>query len=149
MMRQSQRGRCPPRLSSFFFFVTRSHSDVLVSSHITFHRAQMSHVQKKREREHTPFKRSLAASNEDRRLVRLACLPQGAPSLERVRGKCPDATRLHHRRAEKTWKGRVQDLASADCVAPSWTHSWNTEKPAAPPKPHEDITHTFTPCCAD
>ena len=28
-------------------------------------------------------------------------------------------------------------------VAPSWTHSWNTEKPAAPPRPREDTTHAF------
>ena len=51
-----------------------------------------------------------------------------------VCGKCPDATRLHHQCAEKTWQ---QALVSADCVVPSWTHSWNTERLAAPPKPHE------------
>ena len=36
-----------PLLSSSFF-VTCSHSDFYVSSHITLHRAQMSHVQKKK-----------------------------------------------------------------------------------------------------
>ena len=35
----------------------------------------------------------------------------------------------------ETWRG--QDLASADCVALSWTHNANTEEPAAPPKPHK------------
>ena len=33
--------------------------------------------------------------------------------------------------------GRGQHLASAVCAVPSWIHSWNTEKPAAPPKPRE------------
>ena len=47
MTRLSQWGRRFPRVSSFLF-VTCSHSDVLVSSHITLHRAKMSHVQKKK-----------------------------------------------------------------------------------------------------
>ena len=40
---------------------------------------------------------------------------------------------------------RGQALDSADYVAPSWTHSWNTDRLPAPPKPHGD-TLVFTPC---
>ena len=46
MTRLSQRGRFFPRLPSPSF-VTRCHFDVLVSSHFTLHRVQMSHVNKK------------------------------------------------------------------------------------------------------
>ena len=54
--------------------------------------------------EHTPLQRSLAAGKENRRLVPHARLPLAALSLGRVCGKCPDAARLHHQRAETTWK---------------------------------------------
>ena len=66
-------------------------------------------------------------------------------------GKCPDAARLHHQRAEKTWEQGVDRiLADNDCVAPFWTHSWSVERPAAPPKAHEDnYACTFMPCCVD
>ena len=40
-------------------------------------------------------------------------------------------------------------VASADAAFASWIHSWNTQKPAAPPKPHEDTTHVFTPSWVD
>ena len=59
-------------------------------------------------------------------------------------GQCPDAARPHHQRAEKAWQQCGQALFSAAYVAPSETHSWNTEKLAAPPKPREDTAHAFT-----
>ena len=96
--------------------------------------------------EHAPLQRSSATSYEDRRLVPHACVPQMALPLGCVCGKCPDATRLHHQCAEKNWQ---QALVSADCVVPSGTHSWNTERLAAPPKPHEDTTLVFTPSWVD
>ena len=40
--------------------------------------------------------------------------------------------------------GSGWEVDSVDAVAPSWTHSWNMWKRAAPPKPREDTTHTFT-----
>ena len=36
------------------------------------------------------------------------------------------------------------EAASAGAAAPSWTHSWNTQKPAATPKPREGTTRTLT-----
>ena len=54
--------------------------------------------------EHTLLQRCLAAGYEDRRLVPHARLPRVALSHGRVRGTCPDAARLHHQRAENTWK---------------------------------------------
>ena len=44
--------------------------------------------------------------------------------------------------------GRGQDLGSPTCATPSWTHNWNTEKPAAPPKLRGGTTHAFTLWCA-
>ena len=82
--------------------------------------------------------------------------------LGRVCGKCPDAARLHHLRAEKAWQqdttsltcrkdlatGRGQALVSAAYAVPSWTPSLSTEKPAAPLKPLVGTTHAFVPSWA-
>ena len=85
-------------------------------------------------------RRCLAAGYDDRILVPHARLPQVALSLGRLwRHHTPDATRLHHQCAGQTWK-----QVRAACAAPSWTHSWNMARPAAPPKPCEDTTHAFT-----
>ena len=73
-----------------------------------------------------------------------ARLPQVALSLGRVCGECPDTTRLHYQRAEETW---TQDSASAACAAPSWTHNWNTEKTAAPPKLRGDTAFVHAVVC--
>ena len=51
-----------------------------------------------------------------------------------------------HRRNMETERGQV--LASAAYAAPSWAHSWNTEKPAAPPKLREDTTHASYRRCS-
>ena len=62
-------------------------------------------------------------------------MPRSGPP-GRVRGKCLDTARLHYQRAEKnsvTESG--WEVASADAAVPSWNHSWNTQKPAATPKP--------------
>ena len=67
------------------------------------------------------------------------------------------------REREVSWRGKTtsptcrkdletrrgKDMACAICVAPSWTHSWNMENPAALAKPHEDTTHAFAPRCVD
>ena len=46
--------------------------------------------------------KGLAASDKNRRLVPHAGLPQMALPLRHICGKCPDAARLHHQRAEET-----------------------------------------------
>ena len=62
----------------------------------------------------------------------------------RVRGKCLDTARLHYQCPEET---RQQSLggkvSSADAAVSSWTHSWNTQQPAAPPKPRGGTTRVF------
>ena len=40
------------------------------------------------------------------------------------------------------------EVASAGAAFPSWTHSWNTQKPAATPKPRGGTTRAFTPWSA-
>ena len=95
--------------------------------------------------EHTPLQRGLAASDENRRPVPHAGLPQMALPPGRVRGKYPDAARLHSlpmfRKDSATDSGWV--VGSFDAAAP-WTHSWNMQKPAAQPKPREDTMRAFT-----
>ena len=71
-------------------------------------------------------------------------IPLVALPLGRVCGKCHDAARLHYQCSEKTWSQGGQVLVSAGCVVPSWTHSWNTERLAALPCPHEETVHMFT-----
>ena len=44
---------------------------------------------------------------------------------------------------KETWKQRGQDSASAVCAAPSWTHSWNMARLAAPPKLRGDTARLF------
>ena len=51
------------------------------------------------------------------------------------------------RKDSETDHGRA--LASAGCVAPSWTPNLNMEKSAAPPKPLEDTMLVFTLSSAD
>ena len=100
--------------------------------------------------EHTLLQGSLTASYEDRRPVPHACLSQKALPLRRMCGKCPDAARPQSPTCRKDLAtGRGQAWVSADCVVPSWTHNWNTEKPAAPPKPPEDTLLAFTPSWVD
>ena len=68
-----------------------------------------------------------------------------ALSLVRVRGECLDAAPLHYQCSEETWQQGVDRLWSVpDSAALSWTHSCNTEKPAASPKPREGTAHAFT-----
>ena len=78
---------------------------------------------------HTLLQRSVTAGFEDRRLV-----------PHRTGGVLTP----HDYNLET---GHGQDSASAHCAASSWTHRWNTEKPAVPPKPREDTTHAFTLWC--
>ena len=68
-----------------------------------------------------------------------ACVLQMALPLGCVCWKCPDAARLHHQRAEKTWKQNVDWL---------WTPNSNTKKSAAP-KPLGDTKHASTPSLTD
>ena len=55
-----------------------------------------------------------------------------------------------HMHVSHKWQKRPTTVSgqalgsAAACTAPSWTHSWNTEKLAAPPKPREDTTRAFT-----
>ena len=58
---------------------------------------------------------------------------------------CAGSVLTPHDYITKVQKGLVR----AGCVVPSWTHSWNTERLAAPPKPHEDTTLVFTPSWVD
>ena len=70
-------------------------------------------------------------------------LPKVALPPGRVRGKCPDAARLHYQCSEKTRQQRSGwVVVGAGAAVPSWTHSWNTEKPAARPKPRGGSTFT-------
>ena len=48
---------------------------------------------------------------------------------------------VQKRLGNRVWVGGGQ----CRCAVPSWTHSWNTQKPAATPKPHEGTTLAFTP----
>ena len=50
------------------------------------------------------------------------------------------------RRDLATGSGRV--TGSVGAAVPSWTHSWNTQKPAATPKPRGNTTRAFTPWSA-
>ena len=59
---------------------------------------------------------------------------------------CAGSVLLHHQRAEKTWNQSVDRIRR---VPPSWAHSWNMARLAAPPKPRGDTTHAFTLWCAD
>ena len=54
-------------------------------------------------------------------------------------------TNVQKRLGNRVWVGGGQ----CRCCGSSWTHSWNTEKLAALPKPSEDTTHAFTPSYAD
>ena len=65
---------------------------------------------------HTPPQGSVAANGDNRRLVPHECLPQVALPFRRMCGKCPDAARLHHQRAEKTWQQDVDRLWSEQIV---------------------------------
>ena len=83
--------------------------------------AQLSRLTERTQ--HSPLKvtllskgASLAAGFEDRRPVPHACVSQMALSPGRVRGKCPDAARQHHQRAEKTWQQDVDRLLSVPLV---------------------------------
>ena len=94
-------------------------------------------------------KRSFHGFTDRTRLRRLkSALSKGASQqvsrIEDLRHTHVSHKWLHHLDACTCGKdletGREQDLASAACTAPSWTHSLNTEKPAAPPKPRGDTT---------
>ena len=78
-----------------------------------------------------------------------ACLSQMTLPLGRTCGKCPDAARPHHQRAEETRQQGVDRLWSVPMVWFFWTLNWNTERHAAPLKPPEDTTHVFTPPWVD
>ena len=98
--------------------------------------------------EHTPLQRSLAAGYEDRRLVPHACLPRVALPLGR--GLCPSAARLHHQRAEKTWKQSVDRIWRVPLVwlLPGPTVGTRRNLQQAPRKPREDTMRAFTLWCA-
>ena len=91
-------------------------------------------------------KRSLAAGYKDRTLVPHACLPQVALSLGRVRGKCPDAARLRHQRAEKTWKQCVHRIWRVPLV---WLLPGPTAGTRRNLQHRRRDTHAFTPWCPD
>ena len=52
-----------------------------------------------------------------------------APLIRRIGGKCSNAARLHHQRAETARQQHGQALVSAGCVAPSRTLNLSTVKP--------------------
>ena len=94
--------------------------------------------------EHIPLQGCVAASGENRRLVAHACLPQAALPRRRMCGKCPDAARPRHQRAEKTQQQNMGGLWSVPIVwFPLGPTTLTRRNPAAPPKPLEATTRAF------
>ena len=54
-------------------------------------------------------------------------------------------TNVQKRLGSRVWVGKADSVAVA---VPSWTHSWNTQKPAATPKPRGGTTRVFMPWSA-
>ena len=85
---------------------------------------------------HAPLKGCLAASHKNRGPVSCSSLPQMASPPGRPCGKCPDVARLHHQRAEETWRQALGVCRAVSVLRLLFcTLSWSMQKPAAPLKP--------------
>ena len=117
-----------------------------ITKHGSFHSAPQ--LQAQLSRSHSSPKQHGRRLRRTKTCATRMCLTNGSITWTRARVVSSRRTTTSPTCRKDMDTGRGQDLASAACATPSWTRSWNTEKPAAPPKLRGGTTHAFTLWCA-